>query len=499
MKKNNSRLNTKVRGMVAALVMCLVLAPVSVVCAEDEGPVMYGENQSDEFGQESASGGSESIHTDITPNEEHDVGGDVNEDPNKDKDVSGDVDPDKDTKYDNVTISAEINPVRNFDKGTGTKDDPYIVETAGNLVYMSKQTRAGNNYKGKYIKLGQNINLGQFCGENTGDWQSIGIYEGEDYDTTSFDGNFDGEGHTISGLYIKNGGDAAGLFGELETNGTIKNLTVKGEVHGGKYVGGIVGYSANGASVLNCSFEGEVYGSREAVGGVVGCSGRGLIEGCSSKGYVSGLRLVGGVIGHNYKGVIRNCEFKEGTVSGSSYNVGGIIGNSNAKSLSTCISRGHVCSDSMAAGGIAGGSATPISDCNNYAEVIAKNCYGGGIVGNAFGCHGDYGTVTRCNNYGKIQALKTAGGIVGYAAYDVSFCQNYGEVSAERGRIGGIAGVKDDDVKMIACFDNTGKYALVGSAFGGGSIVMILVLSGVAILILIVAAFFVRKRKKAVS
>ena len=95
-------------------------------------------------------------------------------------------------------------------------------------------------------------------------WTPIGT------ENAPFTGTFDGNGHSIKGLYI-NASDSnyQGLFGYVDS-GTVKNLTVSGSVSGtGDYVGSVVGWN-NGGTVENCCNTGEVSGGDVSAGGVVG-------------------------------------------------------------------------------------------------------------------------------------------------------------------------------------------------------------------------------------
>ncbi|CCY73893.1 the GLUG motif [Eubacterium sp. CAG:115] len=74
-------------------------------------------------------------------------------------------------------------------------------------------------------------------------------------------GEFDGQGHFITNLTVNDSSlEYAGLFGYVTDHATIKNLGVFGEFSGGKYVGGIAGYSEN-SEITNCFFIGTVSGT----------------------------------------------------------------------------------------------------------------------------------------------------------------------------------------------------------------------------------------------
>ena len=158
-------------------------------------------------------------------------------------------------------------------------------------------------------------------GSELAQWTPIGNSE-----ESAYSGTFDGNGKTISGLYINDStADDQGLFGCLDQGGTVQDLTVSGSVKGDWFVGGVVGY--NSGSVINCTNTGSVKGSGNWVGGVVGYNS-GTVENCYNIGAVSGSGLyVGGVVGWNSSGIVENC-YNIGKVSGTG--VGGVVGGTTA-------------------------------------------------------------------------------------------------------------------------------------------------------------------------
>ena len=153
-----------------------------------------------------------------------------------------------------------------------TEDDAYVISTTTDLKYLAVWVNLGNNFEGKFFKLGANITLDKSKENN---FTPIG---NANY---SFSGTFDGQGYTISGLNInKPNNNNVGLFGRAN-NATIKNLKLDNctitncrvtnsvTVSGTSYVGGIVGQNAN---VIGCASEAAVSGSSNYVGGIIGNS-----------------------------------------------------------------------------------------------------------------------------------------------------------------------------------------------------------------------------------
>ena len=261
--------------------------------------------------------------------------------------------------------------------------------------------------------LTANIDLSSVCGPALDDgspvsWTPIGN------SINQYSGNFDGNGKTISGLYINRSADYQGLFGYLSTDsdntGTVKDLTVSGSVSGNDYVGGVVGL--NRGSVKDCDFTGSVSGGHY-VGGVVGYNNGGTVTGCifSGSGSVSGVYNVGGVVGYNISsGNVKNC-YNTGSVKGDWY-VGGVAGyNSSSSSVTNCYNTGTVSGGEDVGGVVGGNDSGTVKNCYNTGKVTgsAASSNVGGVVGNNYS-----GTVENCYNTGEVSGGNRVGGVVGY-------------------------------------------------------------------------------------
>ena len=216
----------------------------------------------------------------------------------------------------------------------------------------------------------------------TGEWTPIGT------ESRPYTGNFDGGGHTITGLKIdQSGTDNVGLIGCLGSGGKVQNVTLTNiSVSGANCVGGIAGQ--NYGTVENCSVNGTVTGKGFTDTGGIAGSNYGTISGCSAEGTVTGSVNVGGIAGGSYLGVIIDGCHSTAAVSGIS-SVGGVVGNlGNGCSLMACYSTGNV-----------------------TATITDGYAYVGGVVG-----INSQGTVTGCYHAtGEITSLRGGriGGIVG--------------------------------------------------------------------------------------
>lgn len=150
--------------------------------------------------------------------------------------------------------------------GTGDTDwhnyeqTTFEISTAEQLAGLAQLMKDWtDDFIDKTIKLTADIDLGNR------EWTPIGDSD------WSFGGTFDGQGHTIGGLYINNSSQNQGLFGYIDKSAIVQNLIVTGSVTTSKeYTGGIVGRSPrNKGTVRNCGFYGTVTATGTS-GGVVG-------------------------------------------------------------------------------------------------------------------------------------------------------------------------------------------------------------------------------------
>ena len=262
-------------------------------------------------------------------------------------------------------------------KGDGKVGNPYIITTAEELKWFRDEVNSGNNEI--CAKIADNvevIDMSTVChaedkSQNLIEksWEPIGKY---DY-RYQYRGTFDGDGKTITNLYINASQLKVGLFG-YTYKGTIKNLTFEYanvtntkdytgilvgdiensnlqnikisntcQIKGGKYTGGIAGYldgnayncvnyatvqgiqyigglcgyyskSRTGNSMTACANYGNVTASSQHVGGLVGYFDSGTIQDCANYGGVKGTDYIAGMAGSVNKGKIQNV-FSYGNIS----------------------------------------------------------------------------------------------------------------------------------------------------------------------------------------
>ena len=149
---------------------------------------------------------------------------------------------------------------------------------------MWKPTRV-EPFEGVTFTLTRDIEL-------TKPWTPIG---GDD--SAYFAGVFDGAGHKISNVNIKDSMGHSGFFGYL--NGEVRNLTVEGKnISNDSNSGGIVGTLSSTGRVIKCTSNVKVKGA-DKCGGIVGNNEGGYVEGCINTGEINGSYKVGCIAGEN--------------------------------------------------------------------------------------------------------------------------------------------------------------------------------------------------------
>lgn len=237
-----------------------------------------------------------------------------------------------------MMLAQSITPTK--PKGDG-KAEPYQISNAAELYWFAGlvngtlpdggKDASANAILTDNITVNEGVldavNKGQVSESDFIEWKPIGTYDS--YDAV-YTGTFDGQGHTISGLYF-NHPDASyvGLFGYIRANGKISNVGVsdsyfKFRMKGG---GGVCGKNDKDGVLQNCSNSSTVIGKNQysRTGGVCG-DNSGTVRDCKNTGSVSGENFVGGVCGINL-GTIKSC-YNTGSVHGTDIYVGGVCGNS---------------------------------------------------------------------------------------------------------------------------------------------------------------------------
>ena len=295
--------------------------------------------------------------------------------------------------------------------GDGSKDAVYEISNAGQLYWFAglvngtlsgeTQNASANAVLTADIVVNKNVlksdgtvNEGTFK-----EWTPIGnSYNG------SYTGIFEGQNHTISGLYFKQENtEEVGFFGY--NRGKISNVGILDSYFCGfSQVGGVCGY--NSSTITNCYNKGVVDGTADrasSFGGVCGCN-LGILTNCYNTGIVKGQLFVGGVSGNNGK-MITNC-YNTGIVKGHEW-VGGVSGE-NSGTIINCNNEGKVSGTEYYVGGVSGENKKTITNCYNTG-IVSGQSYVGGVNG-----YNINGTIINCNATGEVNGTDSyVGGVIG--------------------------------------------------------------------------------------
>ncbi|MCR5362593.1 MAG: hypothetical protein K6E73_11380 [Bacteroidales bacterium] len=204
--------------------------------------------------------------------------------------------------------------------GDGSQSNPYIITSVNGMNSLATRVNSGeNDYSGKYFELGADIT---FDGTEN-NYTPIGNHD------HPFGANFDGKGHTISGININTGNDCQGIFG-MVSYCTIQNIALTNStIICGGYGGGIFGWG-NGVTVSNCHVTETVsiHGNGTNLGGIGAYAMYGsTIKGCTSAAKITCKYAygIGGVMGGMNAGTFKDCLYlgpkfdttKNGAVLGS--------------------------------------------------------------------------------------------------------------------------------------------------------------------------------------
>lgn len=288
-------------------------------------------------------------------------------------------------------------------------------------AYLADQ----DSYAGEAVSLGQNIAL-------TDVWTPVALK-----------GNLDGAGYTISGLSVS-AADAAGMFSLIDTDASLKNLTVEGSVK----------LTSASADQKGAGLVAELKGTMYKVVNKV------IVESAAAK-WVN----IGGLVGNVKGGDLIECE-NLGSVTlngtGGASRAGGVFGCMTAGRVTDCKNSGIVTGNLAAAegfGGIGGlQQGGDVLACTNTGTVVANaganNSYAAGIVGYVQNRSGKTMNISDCINEGEIKiasdAIRGAGGIAGVmhlwhnGTTNITGCHNKKAISVTTDKevfyLGGIVG-----------------------------------------------------------
>lgn len=275
--------------------------------------------------------------------------------------------------------------------GSGTEADPYLIKTADDLYDV-------RNSPSSYFKLANDIDLKEWIADNYPEAGWVPICSS----SNPFKGCLDGNGFTISGLFIKRTTDYNGLFGYAD-GATVKNLNVNCDITGPSYTAAIMAYGSS-ITMTDCTVKGNINGG-QYTGALVGYGSKLTLTDCAVEGNLSGGDQTGGLVGKieqtsNSSVVVTtkiNACYVKGDISSTGKNVGGLIGYDDSSYTYYYSSKYPTYSNT-----------SNINDCYYDGNIIATGMHVGGI------CGWGTGEYRRCYAKGTVSGSEFVGGIVGY-------------------------------------------------------------------------------------
>lgn len=282
-------------------------------------------------------------------------------------------------------------------EGSGSPDDPYIIADAWDLGSICYRPSA-------CYRLSNDIDL-------TGIHWSTAV-------APMFDGRFDGGGFDIINLAVT-GGWHAGLFGRIDTEGSVQNLGIANCLIGGSieewFIGGLAG--ENLGTVRDCHASGTVHAS-----GISYCAGvlvghnAGSIRNCRTEGAAGGFEFVGGLAGDS-SGEIVACR-SMAAVSGTNY-IGGLIGGVYDCNVIASYADGPVQGVSKVGGLVGRNGASYYEDyaIDEHPAFIRRSWSSGAVTGsdNVGGLAGQNcaGAIEDCYSVSQAGGITRVGGLTG--------------------------------------------------------------------------------------
>ena len=260
----------------------------------------------------------------------------------------------------------------------------YLISSPDELMWVDKNAKMTDSAKLLAdITINEDVS-GSDATSQKYKWTPLGT------DSSKYTGTFDGNGHTISGLYINSTAANTGMFGRIGSSAVVKNLTLANSVIRStkNYTGAITGYIDDAASVTNCHTKNSVQiTAAKYTGGITGYQDdTSTLTRCSNAAEVTGANNVGGISGYNWS--------KSSASLTDSYNRGSVSGSNLV---------GGICAQIYIGG--------TVSDVYNLGTVQATGTAGTPTAGGITGVF-RWGTIKSAYNAGIVKAT-AKGGVAG--------------------------------------------------------------------------------------
>ena len=264
----------------------------------------------------------------------------------------------------------------------------FVITTADELYEFSELSNY-YDFKDQTIKLGADIVINE---GNAEDWEEKAPSR-KWAPITGFGGVFDGQGHTISGIYAKGYDAAVALFNNTMSGATIQNLKVTNSYFESAGFGGVASISSNGGGNFK-----QIYS--DAIINVVG----------EYSGFAGGIcsKL-------NLQSTLEECWF-DGVIHTTGRDTGGIVDDilGGRVTISHCLFSGEINSawdfSGSRTGGIVGrisqqGATLILNDCLSTGEINAASIY---YTGSVLGTTTSNTSLTTTNSYGSMGSYDVA-------------------------------------------------------------------------------------------
>ena len=363
--------------------------------------------------------------------------------------------------------------------GSGTVEDPYIIEDAADLWTFANMLRGSTSHLSDCAKIADGVTMIDVSDEM---WQGI---PSNMTMPDGYRGTFDGNGATIKLTMAISAGYQVGFFNTLDAGGVIKNVTIDGSVSGNYDVGGVCG--RNGGTIIDCNNKADVSGKNDRVGGIAGsCMDGGKLiasKTMSNSGQIEAGSRVGGIVGYCSKASIEGDGelLNTGMVHSRDVYAGGIIGKAETKTSVKIAGAAKNTAD-INGTGYAGGIIGQMTSSDllqiqagsilNAGSIDCSGEHAGGIVGAYDGNIEITAATGDIQNTGYVQGTKCIGGFVG-ATYMGTITAagnmiNTGEVNASDIYIGGIIGRLQDTQVVSVKGEIRNEGNVVGNSAMGG-------------------------------
>ena len=307
---------------------------------------------------------------------------------------------------------AQVTPTKPAN-GDGTAEKPYEITTAAELAWFRdwvNTCEVGNSHHDACAKLMADIDMSSLChpaddskGVAELSWSPISdVAKNNQAPIFTWRGQFDGNGKTISNLYINATSEYQGLFGYGLSNdenikGVIKNLTLANvnvkNTAGctGALIGGADNFEITQVVISSGTVEGEIFG----VGGICGQATESKFLSCENRAQIK-------------------------SQTDNSYNIGGICGNVNSSHIEKCANYGNINSQGVFVGGICGSFIcnSSITTSANYGDIVGNNSVGG-IIGCATNA-----SISNSLTTGDVKSITVAAGFVIGCCYNAITLSN---------------------------------------------------------------------------